>query len=114
MSESNIQGSNPYNAPAQDSIDGRNQLNGLLWRAVLTIIGSMILVGVLGGCAGMLLGVLSPGYYEMSFSNAATAPGFNPVRIGLALGALQGTGVGFLVGSVAVFSVAFYRSRVRR
>ena len=111
---SSNQSANPYTAPGQDSKAIPNELNGLLWRAVFTIIGSMILVGVLGACGGMLIGTLSPSYYEMLFPNAAMMPSFNPVRFGLALGGLQGVGVGFLVGSVAVFAVAFYRSRVRR
>lgn len=103
---------NPFSSPTDSPGVLANQLNGLLWRAVFTIVGAMVLLAILGAGAGWLVGVLAPGYYEAMFSRVAGQPGFQPTQIGLGLGMSQGAGVGFLVGSVAVVSVAWYRSRL--
>lgn len=105
---------NPYSAPDAESAPSSNQFGGLLWRSVLTIVGSMILIGIIGGLLGMLLGIVAPEYYRTVFSNAAQGPAFSPVQLGLGLGATQGAGVGLVVGCVSVIAVSIFRKRLIR
>ena len=105
---------NPFRSPNRAGTVEPNQLNGLLWRAVLTIVGAMVSVAILGGFCGFLVGVFAPGYYVAMFPNAAELPGFNPRQLGIGLGAVQGAGVGILAGCVSVASVAWYRSRITK
>jgi hypothetical protein len=63
---------------------------GLVW--VSTAFG-----GIVGTLVGWLIGTKAPNYYVTVFDAVGEA-GFNPVEVGIGLGATQGMLAGFLAG----------------
>lgn len=63
-----------------------------------------------GGAIGYTLAVVLPGYYRGVYSSGRE-PWFDPMEIGIGLGATQGLICGLVVGAVVVLAVAWYNSR---
>ncbi|WP_165250899.1 hypothetical protein [Paludisphaera soli] len=75
-------------------------------RRSLTIVACCgVAFALTGGALGTALGLGVPSYYRGVFRRGAEFD-FNPVRVGLGLGATQGAVVGILVGCVAVLAAA--------
>ena len=67
---------------------------------ICVILGGLATAGaVLGGGFGAVVGLVAPGYYLAMFGKEA-GMGFNPIEVGLGLGAGQGGAAGFVLGLV--------------
>lgn len=63
-----------------------------------------------GGAIGYTLAVLLPGYYRGVFSSGRE-PWFEPMEVGIGLGATQGLICGLVVGAAVVLAVGWYNLR---
>lgn len=68
--------------------------------------------GVGGAVLGAALGAGAPGYYRFVF-DVRPDEEFNPVQVGLGLGATQGMGAGLLVGVLLVWAFVWREARLK-
>lgn len=105
--------SNRYAAPPPDPAlhdSARGPLTVGRGFAIVLASGAGFAVG--GAAVGLALATLLPGYYR-GVLPSGNAPGFNPVQVGLGLGASQGLGTGLVIGCVVVLAVAIANFRRR-
>lgn len=81
-------------------------------RAFMIIIGAAFGCGVIGAGLGAWLGRVIPDYYRGVF-RAGNNPNFDPIHVGIGLGATQGIVAGLVVGCVVVLSVSIFKRRMR-
>jgi putative addiction module component (TIGR02574 family) len=79
-------------------------------RGFLVVILSGFAFALGGGSIGYSLAVVLPGYYRGVFSSGRE-PWFDPMEVGIGLGAAQGLICGLIVGAVVVLAVAWFNSR---
>lgn len=79
-------------------------------KGFLIIILSGIVFALGGGVIGYTLAVFLPSYYRGVFSSGRES-WFDPMEVGIGLGATQGLMCGLVVGGVVVLAVAWYNSR---
>jgi hypothetical protein len=79
-------------------------------RGFLIVILSGFTFALGGTLIGFTLAVTLPGYYRAVFSSGRES-WFNPIELGVGLGATQGLICGLLVGAIVVLAVAWHNSR---
>jgi hypothetical protein len=86
------------------------RLRACLWAGAI-LAGCVCIGAILGGLIGLALGNHAPGYYRTVVAGGRLQD-FNPVDVGVGLGASQGIILGVLVGALSVILVAWRRSRL--
>ncbi len=74
------------------------------------IILSSLAFALGGTLIGYILAVTIPGYYRAVY-RSGDEPWFDPLQVGVGLGATQGLICGLVVGAAVVLAVAWYNSR---
>ena len=101
--------SNPYQAPASEQLE-TSLSNQLAYKGFGLVIASTFIFGIGGALIGLLLGLITPAYYESVFDLALADEAW---QVGLGLGLTQGLVCGIIVGCVVLLASAWYRSRIR-
>jgi len=102
----------PGPVPALDYATPRQPRNYA--RMLLVTIGTVFVCSVvfgLGGAAlGLIMGLVSPGYYRTVFQNSD--PNFSPAAVGFGLGLAEGAAIGVPAGLVLVFILVWREVRL--
>ena len=104
---------NPYESPRVADAQARFDPHRLtLFAATMYVLLTGAGGCLLGGLLGALLGLLAPDYYRSVFPGL-DGPTFNPVAMGLVLGATQGLGGGLVVGFIILLAYIWYLTRAK-